>query len=152
MYRTIKSLAAAATIALAAACGDAGSPTESAYVAPESPLAAKPPTGTTGQLTFSYTQSQSDEQAQSALGGLGRINFTGSLFSGTPCVNVTATHSVASNVVTLNVTSASNGQACIQVVTYNNYQGNISGLAAGTYTFNVVHNGTPAYSSTVTVL
>jgi hypothetical protein len=152
MYRTIKSLAAIAAIATAAACGDAASPTESAFTAPEAPLAAKPPTGSTGQLTFSYTQSQSDEQAQSALGGLGTINFTGSLFSGTPCVNVTATHSATSSVVNLNVTSASNGNVCIQVVTYNNYQGNISGLPAGTYTFNAVHNGTVAYTTTVTVL
>jgi hypothetical protein len=152
MYRTIKSLAAAAAIALVAACGDAGSPTESAFVAPDAPQAAAKPGATTGQLTFSYTQSQSDEQAQSALGGLGRINFTGSLFSGTPCVNVTATHTAGSGVVTLNVTSASNGQSCIQVITYNNYQGNVSGLAAGTYTFNAVHNGTLAYSTTVTVL
>lgn len=152
MYRTIKSLAAAAAIALVAACGDAASPTESSFVAPEAPLAAKPPTGTTGTLTFSYTQSQSDEQAQSALGGLGRIDFTGSLFSGTPCVNVTASHTAGGGVVTLNVASASNGSACIQVVTYNNYQGNISGLPAGTYTFNAVHNGTVAYTTTVTVL
>ncbi|HEU4451838.1 MAG TPA: hypothetical protein VFR81_02225 [Longimicrobium sp.] len=152
MYRTIKSLAAAAAIALVTACGDAASPTESTFMPPEAPLAAKPPTGSTGQLTFSYTQSQSDEQAQSALGGLGRINFTGSLLTGTPCVNVTATHTAGSGVVNLNVTSAPNGSACIQVITYNNYQGNISGLPAGTYTFNAVHNGTVAYTTTVTVL
>jgi hypothetical protein len=156
MHRTLKGIFTLAIVATAAAC-DAGSPTESSFVSPpEAPMQAKPGAGSQGQLSFSYTQSQSSETSQGSLGGLGRIDFSGSLTTGTPCVNVTASHSATTNTVTVTVSAASNGSACIQVVTFNNYQGAVSGLTAGTYTFTVIHDlggsRTTAHTNTVTVL
>lgn len=156
MHRTLKGIITLATFAAVTACGDAASPTESSFVdAPSSPALAKPG-GSQGQLSFSYTQSQSSETAQSSIGGVGRIDFTGSLTTGTPCVNVGATHSASTNTVTVTVSAAPNGSACIQVVTFNNYQGAVTGLSAGTYTFTVIHelgnSRTTAYTSTVVVL
>lgn len=156
MHRTLKGIATLAIFATVAAC-DAGSPTESSFVsAPDAPSMAKPGSGSQGQLSFSYTQSQSDATAQSSLGSLGRIDFSGSLTTGNPCVDVSATHSATSNTVTVTVTAAPNGNACIQVVTFNNYQGAVSNLTPGTYTFTVIHNlggsTTTAHTNTVTVL
>jgi len=153
MHRTLKGIITLATFAAAAACGDAGSPTESSLVAPpDAPVMARPSRG----LTFSYTQSSSSATAQSSLGGLGKIDFAGSLTTGNPCVDVTASHTAGSSDVTVTVTAASTGAACIQVITFNNYQGSVSGLAAGTYNFTVIHdlNGsrTTAHTNTVTVL
>jgi hypothetical protein len=147
-----KGLMTIALLAVTAACD--GSPTEaSAFVAGDEGIsAAQAPQGV---LTFASTQSYSEATPQTASGGVGGIDFTGSLTTGTPCVTVTATHSARRNDVTVTVTAASTGGICTQVITNNNYTGRVSGLAAGTYTFSVVHNtggsGTTAYSSTVTV-
>ena len=153
MNAVTKGLMTIALLAATAACD--GSPTAGSALVAESDAfsAAKAPSST---LTFSSTQSYSEQTPQTASGGTGAINFTGSLTTGTPCVNVSATHSVRTNVVTVTVTAADNGNICTQVITNNNYTGSVSGLAAGTYTFNVVHqggfdSGQTAYSGTVTV-
>lgn len=141
------------TIALFAAAACDGSPTASnALVSPaEASMAAQAP----GVLVFTSTQSQTEETPQTATGGVGSINFTGSVLTGTPCYTVTGSHSGRRNDITLTVTASSTGGFCTQIITYNNYQGSISGLTAGTYNFTVVHNvngtRTTAYNSTVVV-
>ncbi|HEY0016029.1 MAG TPA: hypothetical protein VGC13_06905 [Longimicrobium sp.] len=146
-----KGLMMIALVAATAACD--GSPTAgSALVAGEGIAAAKAPSGT---LTFASTQSSSEQTPQTATGGTGTISFTGSVTTPTPCFDVSATQSGRRDTITLTVTASPNGGFCAQVITNNNYTGSISGLAPGTYTFNVVHvvNGTSetAYTSTVTV-
>ena len=140
-------------VAIAAAACD-GSPTAGSALMPESDglAAAQQPSST---LTFAATQSQSEATPQTASGGVGGIDFTGSLTTGTPCVSVTASHTDRRGNITVTVSAASTGGICTQVVTNNNYTGRVSGLAAGTYTFTVVHNGGfnsgTVYSSSVTV-
>jgi hypothetical protein len=152
MKALAKGLMTVALMAAAAACD--GSPTAgSALVAGDDAFtAAQPPSST---LTFSSTQSYSEQAPQTATGGTGTIDFTGSLTTGTPCVNVTASHGVRRSNVTLTVTAADNGNICTQVITNNNYTGRISGLAPGTYNFTVIHNAgggsTTAYTETVMV-
>ncbi len=153
MKALTRGLMTIALLGATAACD--GSPTAgSAFVAESDAFsAAKAPSGT---LTFSSTQSSSEQTPQTASGGTGSISFTGSLTTGTPCVDVSATHNTRNNTVTVTVTAVGNGGFCSQVITNNNYNGTISGLAAGTYTLNVVHqggfdDGQTAYSGTVTV-
>lgn len=148
-----KGLMTIALLAMTAACD--GSPTQaSALVAGDEGIsAAQAPAP--GTLTFASTQSYSEQTPQTASGGAGSISFTGSLTTSTPCYDVSAAHAARRSTITLTVTATSTGGICTQVITNNNYTGSISGLAAGTYTFNVVHaNGgssETAYSSTVTV-
>lgn len=153
MKALTKGLMTIALLAATAACD--GSPTAGSALVAENDgfSAAKAPSGT---LTFSSTQSYSEQTPQTASGGTGSISFTGSLTTGNPCVSVSANHSVRNNVVTVTVTAASTGGICTQVITNNNYTGTISGLPAGTYTLNVVHqggfdSGATAYSGPVTV-
>jgi hypothetical protein len=153
MKALTKGLMTIALLAATAACD--GSPTgASAFSAGDGFSAAQAP-APSGVLTFSSTQSYSEETPQTASGGVAGIDFTGSLTTGTPCVTVTATHSARRNDVTVTVTATSTGGICTQVITHNNYTGRVSGLAAGTYDFTVIHrNGntsTTAYASTVTV-
>lgn len=143
------------TISLLAAAACDGAPTASnEFVSPgdAGPAFAAAPSSS---LTFSSTQSQTDATPQSSSGGVGQISFTGSLTTGTPCVSVTASHSERRNDVTVTVSATDSGGFCTQVVTFNNYQGAVTGLAAGTYNFTVVHDAggsrSTAYSSTVTV-
>lgn len=147
-------LMALALLAATAACD--GSPTTASAFASESDAASMSNhTAPSGTLTFSSTQSYSEQTPQTASGGTGAISFTGSLMTSTPCYDVSATHSTRRGTITVTVSAASTGGICTQVITNNNYTGSISGLAPGTYTFNVVHNagggGETAYSSTVTV-
>lgn len=102
-----------------------------------------------GELEFGYTQSQSAETPQSATGGNGSISFTGSLTTGTPCYEVSGSHAVRGSRVILTVTAAGTGGMCVQVVTHNNYEGTVSGLAPGSYTFEVVHRGDGGRGETV---
>jgi hypothetical protein len=152
MKGSIKALAAAAAIAMSAACSDsATTPTGTdAFLA--APAAAQAPSST---LTFASTQSNSEQSPQTASGSVGGIDFTGSLTTPTPCYNVTATHRERSSSVTVTVSAARTGDFCIQVITYNNYVGRVSGLAPGTYTFTVVHeigsSRSTAFNGTVTV-
>lgn len=134
MNATLKSIIAAAALSTTIACSDAV-PTGPSAMLPESAAQAS----SKSQLTFNNTQSYSDEQAFSATGGQGQISFTGSITTGTPCYNVTGASQTGTGTVTLTVTAAPNGNSCIQVVTFNNYSGAVSRLAAGSYTFQVVH-------------
>ena len=140
------------TIALVASAACDGAPTAaSALASPEGAAFAK----AKSSLSFGYTQSSSTETPQSSSGGVGRIDFTGSLTTGTPCYELSAAHGAQSNTVTVTVTVAGTGGFCAQVITYNNYQGAVTGLAAGTYTFIVQHSVggrvTTAQTSTVVV-
>lgn len=146
-----RNLLALALLAATAACD--GTPTASSALATptDGPSLAK----SKSQLTFSSTQSYSDETPQTATGGVGSISFTGSITTGNPCYSVSATHGAQGGSVTVTVTAASTGGICTQLVTNNNYQGAVTGLAAGTYTFTVVEvvNGsrTTDYSAPVVV-
>jgi hypothetical protein len=145
--KTIKALLAAALLG-AAACD--GAPTEASALAAGAALAQSP-----GVLTFTSTTSYSEQNPQTATGGLARIDFTGSMATGQPCYVVTGSHAVRGSQVTLTVTAIRTGDICAQVVTYHNYQGSVAALTPGTYTFTAVHvvggNRTTAYSGTVTV-
>jgi hypothetical protein len=146
-----RNLLALALLAATAAC-DAAPTASSNFAAPaDGPSLAQ----SKSRLTFSVTQSYSEETPQTATGGVGRIDFTGSLVTGTPCYSVTATHGVQGSTVTVTVSAASTGGFCTQVVANNNYQGSVTGLPAGAYTFNVVHvtggSSTTAYSGPVVV-
>ncbi len=128
-------------LAVAAAAGSASAPAAEAQ---------------RGSLEFGYTQSQSSETPQSATGGSGTIAFTGSLTTPTPCYELAGTHAVRGSRVILTVTASQTGDFCTQVITHNNYQGSITGLAPGEYTFEVVHRigggrGETVYSAPVTV-
>ncbi|HEU4559249.1 MAG TPA: hypothetical protein VFS20_15435 [Longimicrobium sp.] len=143
-----------ATLALVAACAACdGAPTaSSALAAPaDGPALAQSP----GVLTFSSTQSYTDQSPQTATGALARIDFTGSLTTGQPCYVVTGSHTARNGTVTLTVTATRTGDVCAQVVTHNNYQGSVAGLTPGTYTFTVIHSvnntRTTAFTGTVVV-
>lgn len=140
-------------IALLAGAACDGAPTASSAVAEAdggAALAQSP-----GVLTFSATQSYSEQTPQTASGSLASINFTGSLTTGQPCYVVTGAHETRDSSVTLTVTATRTGQVCAQVVTHNNYQGSVTALTPGTYAFTVIHsvNGsrTTAYTGTVVV-
>ncbi|HEX2203132.1 MAG TPA: hypothetical protein VHG91_07530 [Longimicrobium sp.] len=152
MTGQLKALAMVVALATATACGDASSPTEVLTPPEATAQAAKP----SSSLTFSSTRSYDTRQSQTATGTIGAINFTGSVTTSNPCFDVTASHGQQQNTITLTVTAAYNGNICTQVITHHNYQGAVSGLASGTYTFNVVHNvggtTTTAYSGSVLVL
>ena len=143
------------TTALLATAACTGAPTASSnFAAPtDGPSVAEV---SAAAVTFSYTQSSNTETPQTATGGVGSINFTGSLTTPTPCYELTAAQSGRRNNVTVTVTEADTGGFCTQIVTNNNYQGSVTGLAAGTYNFTVVEvvNGTrtTAYSGPVVVL
>jgi hypothetical protein len=141
------------TIALLATAACDGAPTASSDFASPTDGAAFVEAAAT--LSFSYTQSGSEETPQTATGGAGSISFTGSLSTPTPCYELTAAQSTKRNNITVTVTAAGTGGFCTQVITNNNYQGAVSGLAAGTYSFTVVEvvNGTrtTAYSGPVVV-
>ena len=134
-----------------AACD--GSPTTASAFAPESegPVMSQH----SSSLTFTYTQSQTTQDPQTASGATRAIDFGGSVTTGTPCYDVSATHDAQPGAVTVTVSANDTGEICTQVITYNNYQGRVRGLSAGTYDFTVVHNvnGTSsvAFSGQVTV-
>jgi hypothetical protein len=150
MKALAKGLMTVALLAVTTACD--GSPTAgSAFVSESDGIAMAKQT----RLTFSATQSYDTQTPQTATGSAGAIDFTGSLTTGTPCYTVDATHTAASNNVTVTVTGTSTGGICTQVITNNNYTGRVSGLAPGAYTFTVVHRvgegNSTAYTGVVTV-
>lgn len=152
MKALAKGLLTVALLAATTACN--GSPTAgTALIAENDAFSAARAPGST--LAFSSTQSYSEQAPQTATGGTGGIDFTGSMTTSTPCVDVSATHSERRGAITVTVTAADNGGFCSQVITHNNYTGRVSGLAAGTYTFTVVHGtgggATTAWSGTVAV-
>lgn len=144
------------TLSLLAAVACDGAPTASnALVSPGDTGPAFSNHQSSSTLTFAYTQSGSTQTPQSSSGGVGRIDFAGSLTTGTPCYDVTASHSEKRSSVTVTVTATDAGGICTQVITHNNYTGAVSGLAAGTYTFTVKHSqggaSTTVHTNTVVV-
>lgn len=142
------------TIALAAATAACdGSPTSASAFVSENDGISAAKSGST--LTFSSTQSYDSETPQTASGSVGGIDFTGSMTTGTPCYDVSATHGTGQGSVTVTVSARARGGACTQIITFNNYTGRVSGLAAGSYTFTVVHevggSQSTAYVGLVTV-
>ena len=152
MKAMTKGLLTIALLAATTACDSAPTASSALVSEPGGPSFAAAEQGT---LTFSASGSQTTSNPQTASGGAGSINFTGSVTTGTPCYNVTASHTGRRNTITVTVTATDNGNICTQVVTNQNYQGAVSGLAAGNYTFNVVHvvdgRSETAYTGSVAV-
>lgn len=150
MNALTKGLMTVVLAAATAACD--GSPTTASALAPEDGAIAM---AKQSRLTFSSTQSYETQTPQTATGGSGAIDFTGSLTTGNPCYSVSATHRTGGSDVTVTVSASSTGGFCAQVITHNNYTGTVSNLAAGVYTFNVVHDvggsRSTAYTGVVTV-
>ena len=147
MNGRIKGALTVAALALAAACADR------TIVAPDGPLAAK--AGTVYPMTFTVTQSYTAGGAvQTASGGAGVIDFSGTLQTPTPCYDVTAVNS-ASRGITVTVAATDLGGICTQVMTWNNYTGQLTGVPAGSYALRVVHatggHGTTMWNGTVVV-
>ena len=148
MYGRIKgALAVAALVLTAAACGDRS------VTAPAAPVAGRNPV--VFPMTFNVTQSFSAGQAFTATGGPGVVDFTGTLQTPTPCFDVTATN-VQSHAIVVTVTATDLGGICTQVVTWNDYNGQLTGVPAGAHAFKVVHvvggHSTTMWNGTVTVL
>jgi hypothetical protein len=142
------------TLALTASAACSGAPTGASAFAADGDATMQMAAAASG-LTFSSTQSNSSMSPQTAAGATGVIDFTGSLQTGTPCVNVTASQTTKRSNVTVTVSAQSTGDFCTQVITNNNYQGQVTGLAPGVYTFTVLHSvdgrTSTAYTSTVVV-
>lgn len=147
MRGTIKGVLTVAALALAAACSDTATVT-----APDQPLFGKQTV--TYPMTFNVVQDFSTAQPQSAVGGAGVIDFTGTVQTPTPCYDVTAVNSMARATVTVTMNAVDLGGICTQVITWNNYTGRIT-MPAGAYTVKMVHvmNGrsTTLWSGPVTV-
>ena len=149
MNRLTTGLAALVLAAATMACG--GSPTGgSTFVSGNDRTGAGL---SPGELTFTSTQSFSNPAAPTATGGVGGIDFAGSLTTGTPCNTITAVHSISGNNITVTITATGNAEVCVQVVTHNNYTGRISAIPPGTYDLIVRHTerGTTTTASTATV-
>lgn len=151
MKAMTRGLLTIAMLAATAACDGAPTASSELVATPDGPAFAQ----AAGTLTFSSTPSQTTATPQSATGGTGSIDFTGSITTPTPCYDVSASHTERNNLVTLTVAATDSGGICTQVITYHNYEGSVEGLAPGAYTFTVVHsvNGSrlPAYTSVVVV-
>lgn len=146
MNAMTKGLLTIAMLAATAACDGAPTASNEFVSTADGPSFA----ATASTLTFSSTQGTT-ATPQSASGGTGSISFAGSITTPTPCYEVSATHTARNGTVTVNVTSADAGGFCTQVITNNNYQGSVNGLEAGTYTFTVLEDRVPAYTSVVVV-
>lgn len=153
MKAMTKGLLTIALLSATVACDGAPTASNEFVSTVEGPSFAKAPSS---RLTFSSTQSQTTATPQSSSGAVGSIDFTGSISTSTPCYDVTATHTSGTNAVTVTVTASGSGGFCTQVITNNNYEGSVTGLAAGTYTFTVIHsygsgNTSTAHTNTVVV-
>jgi hypothetical protein len=147
MRAAIKGALTVAALALAAACSDAATIT-----APDHPVAGKGKAAY--PMVFTVVQEYSGGQPQGATGGTGVIDVAGTLQTPTPCYDVTAVNTVSRGTITVTVNAVQNGNMCIQVITWNNYNGQIT-TPAGDYTMRIVHavNGhaTTTWSGDVTV-
>jgi hypothetical protein len=150
MKAMTKGLMTIVMLAMTAACDGAPTASNEFVATPEGPAFAK----ASSRLTFNSTQSYSEETPATATAGTGSINFTGSIMTGTPCYSVSATHVSSTGEVTVTVSAVDSGRICTQVVTNNNYTGSVTGLAAGTYTFTVIHSygGSSSVAQTSTVV
>jgi hypothetical protein len=153
MKAMTKGLLTIALLAATAACDGAPTASSSLVAAGDDGPAFAP--APSSSLTFSSTASGSTATPQSSSGGAGSISFAGSITTSTPCYEVTASHTDRRGDITVTVTANDAGGICTQVITNHNYQGAVTGLAAGTYNFTVVHadggSRTTVHTSTVVV-
>lgn len=133
MLKTIRAAGLAVAVLAAAGSAQAAVPAPGGTDGPGVERAAYRAT-----LTFSSTASSESGQAESATGGTGSISFQGSVQTSTPCFNVTGSQRQRGSRIVLTVTAAPTDGICAQVITYHNYSGAISGLAPGTYDFQIV--------------
>ncbi|HEX6039700.1 hypothetical protein [Longimicrobium sp.] len=147
MNAMTKGLLTIAMLAATAACDGAPTASNEFVSTVDGPAFAQSSSST---LTFSSARGTTATPPSSS-GGTGSINFAGSITTPTPCYEVSASHTARSSVVTVNVRTADAGGICTQVITNYNYQGSVSGLEPGLYTFTITHNGTPAYTNAVVV-
>lgn len=133
MLRTIRGMTVALALLAAAGSAQAAVPAAGGSGGPGVERAID-----RASLTFSSTKSYDTEQAESATGGAGSISFQGSIQTGTPCYNVTGSQRQRGNRIVVTVTAAPADGICSQVITYHNYNGQVSGLAPGTYDFQLV--------------
>jgi hypothetical protein len=134
MLKTIRGMAAVVAL-LAAAAGSAQAAVPASGGAGGSAVERTVDWGT---LTFSSTKSNESGQAESATGGTGSISFQGSIQTSTPCFDVTGSHRERGSRIVVTVTAAPSDGICSQVITYHNYTGQVSGLAPGSYDFQLV--------------
>lgn len=157
MYAKIKALAAVVAVAAAAACSDSASSPTASFAEPQAGASfARTPAPSDGStLGITYTRSYTARGEQTATGGTGVIDFTGAVTLPNPCYNVSAAHTSSGGTIVVTVTALDNGNTCQQVLQYNNYTGQVAGLAPGTYDFSVVHQvdnrSSTAYQATITV-
>lgn len=133
MNATLKGLAAMVLLLSAAGCGDLRS--DPLLPPVDGAVAAK----AGGTLTFSSTADYSMQSEQTAMGTAGAIQFTGSITTPTPCYELVATQRTGASGVTLTVTARRTADMCMQVITFHNYTGAMSGLAPGPYAVQVMH-------------
>lgn len=132
MLKAIRGMTVA--LALLAASGNA----QAAHAAGGPSIPGMERTMARAALTFSSTKSYDTEQPESATGGAGSISFQGSIQTANPCYDVTAAQRQRGSRIVVTVTAAPADGICTQVITYNNYTGQVSGLAPGTYDFQLV--------------
>jgi hypothetical protein len=150
MKAMTKGLLTIAMLLATAACDGAPTASSELVATPAEPSFAR----SNAQLAFSSTQSYSEQAPATATGGVRAISFTGSITTPNPCYAVTAAQSTRRNQVTVTVSAAPTDGFCTQIITNNNYQGTVTGLEPGTYTFTVVNevNGTRTVAQTSTVV
>lgn len=140
-------------VLLAGTAGCVGTPTDTPVFVNRTN--GDPSTPGNGSLTFTQSQSNDTQTPASAAGGIGALAFAGSISTATGCWAVAAVQAQSGTDITVTVTATPSGQSCPQIVTFNNYQGTITGLPAGTYALTVIHNlggtFTTAFNSTVVV-
>lgn len=146
MKTTIKRLATLAAVLAAAACSDAN---------PLSPADAAFAHGAAFPMTFTVTQDGSTALQGWSMGMQGAARFGGSMQTPTPCYDLKAENEVVRGRIEVTVTATPLEGGCIQVIAYNNYTGEVTGLAPGRYALRVTHrlNGrdTSAYDGSVVV-
>lgn len=151
MKRIAKGLFA---VLLAATAGCVGTPTDTPVFVTRTN--GDPSTPGSGSLTFTQSQSNDMQTPASAVGGTGALAFAGSISTASGCWGVTVAQTQSGNDITVTVTATPSAvQSCPQILTFNNYQGTITGLSAGTYTLTVIHTvggtATTALNTTVGV-
>ncbi|HET7462681.1 MAG TPA: hypothetical protein VFJ82_15610 [Longimicrobium sp.] len=148
MYGTFRRMMAVAVLAVAAACGARD------VTAPDHPLTARG--GASFAMTFASSASSSAGQAQSVTGGVGSIDFSGTIQTSTPCWTLSAVNDAGRSIV-VTVTATQTADICTQVITWHNYAGQLTGVPAGAQRVRVVHvlgggRSVTAWDGTVTVM
>jgi len=79
----------------------------------------------------------------------GSISFSGAIGTSTPCYSLSAAHSVSNEVVQVQVSASSIGGMCIQCIGQIPFNGTVSGLEGGPYTFIIAGGGTVLFEKKV---